>query len=62
MLPTARSSFDGAFEIPTFEEVIALAKRHRVGIYPETKHPTFHQDARLPLEGRLVERAQTAPA
>jgi glycerophosphoryl diester phosphodiesterase len=46
--------FNGAFQIPTFEEVIALAKRHRVGIYPETKHPTYHQNLGLPLEGRLV--------
>ena len=46
--------FDGEFEIPTFEEVIALAKRKGVGIYPETKHPTFHQRLGLPLEGRLV--------
>src|SRR5919108_3675834 len=46
--------FNGRFEIPTFEEVIELAKRHHVGIYPETKHPTFHRDLGLPLEGRLV--------
>jgi glycerophosphoryl diester phosphodiesterase len=46
--------FNGRFRIPTFEEVIALAKRYRVGIYPETKHPTYHQDLGLPLEGRLV--------
>jgi glycerophosphoryl diester phosphodiesterase len=46
--------FNGRFRIPTFEEVIALAKRYRVGIYPETKHPTYHQDLGLPLEGRVV--------
>jgi glycerophosphoryl diester phosphodiesterase len=46
--------FNGAFRIPTLEEVIELAKRHRVGIYPETKHPTYHKDLGLPLEGRLV--------
>jgi glycerophosphoryl diester phosphodiesterase len=46
--------FNGRFRIPTFEEVIALAKRYRVGIYPETKHPTYHEDLGLPLEGRLV--------
>ena len=52
--------FNGRFEIPTLEEVIALAKRktrekHRViGIYPETKHPTYHQSLGLPLETRLV--------
>ncbi len=38
--------FDGMFQIPTFAEVIDLAKRESkngrvVGIYPETKHPTY---------------------
>ncbi len=42
--------FDGKFKIPTLQEVITLAKRssqrlHRqIGIYPETKHPTWHDD------------------
>ena len=48
------TQFDGKFKIPTFDEVIDLAKRHHVGIYPETKHPTYHKDLGLPLEGRLV--------
>ncbi len=46
--------FNGRFSIPTFEEVLALAKKHKVGVYPETKHPTYHQMLGLPLEGRLV--------
>jgi glycerophosphoryl diester phosphodiesterase len=52
--------FNGKFEIPTLEEVIALAKRKSVekgrtiGIYPETKHPTYHKSIGLPLEKRLV--------
>jgi len=62
-LPAVRpqnATFDGRFEIPTFEEVIALArregqKRHRViGIYPETKHPTYFQRIGLSLEEPLV--------
>ena len=53
-LPERPRQFNGRFRIPTIEEVIALAKRYRVGIYPETKHPTYHQDLGLPLEGRLV--------
>ncbi len=56
------TEFDGRFSIPTLQQVIALAKREsrkrgrRIGIYPETKHPTYHQtlDPPLPLEGRLV--------
>lgn len=53
--------FNGRFEIPTLEEVIALAKRlseekdRVIGIYPETKHPTYHRSIGLPLEKRLVE-------
>jgi glycerophosphoryl diester phosphodiesterase len=59
-LPERPQQFNGRFEIPTLEEVIALVKResrkrHRtIGIYPETKHPTYHKDLGLPLEGRLV--------
>lgn len=39
--------FNGCFEIPTLEEIIDLAKQkttelgRNIGIYPETKHPTF---------------------
>lgn len=53
--------FNGKFEIPTLEEVIALAKRKSqerdrvIGVYPETKHPTYHESIGLPLEQRLVE-------
>jgi glycerophosphoryl diester phosphodiesterase len=52
--------FNGLFEIPTFEEVIALAKRKAkeknrpIGVYPETKHPTYHKALGLALEARLV--------
>lgn len=51
---------DGKFEIPTLEEVIAFVKRksaeegRRIGIYPETKHPTYHQQLGLALEDRLL--------
>ena len=54
------ATFDGQFEIPTFEEVIALAqregqRRHRViGIYPETKHPTYFQSIGMSLEEPLI--------
>ncbi|WP_207480095.1 glycerophosphodiester phosphodiesterase [Arenibaculum pallidiluteum] len=54
-------SRNGEFEIPTLQEVVELvrtesARRGRsVGIYPETKHPTYHQQIGLPLEDRLLE-------
>jgi glycerophosphoryl diester phosphodiesterase len=37
------TSQDGIYEVPTFQEVIDLAKARGVGIYPETKHPTFFE-------------------
>ena len=52
--------FNGKFDIATLEEIIALAKRkteetgRTIGIYPETKHPTYHQRIGLPLEERLI--------
>jgi glycerophosphoryl diester phosphodiesterase len=53
-------SYNGRFSIPTLAEVIDLAKRksreegRRIGIYVETKHPTYHQGLGLPLEDRLL--------
>lgn len=41
-------AYDGQFQIPTLDEVIALAKEQSsktgrtIGIYPEVKHSTFH--------------------
>jgi glycerophosphoryl diester phosphodiesterase len=51
----ANTAFDGLYQIPTFQEVIDLAKREHVGIYPETKHPTYFRSIGLPLEESLVE-------
>jgi glycerophosphoryl diester phosphodiesterase len=54
-------SRDGQYEIPTFEEILALVKRKEketgrvIGIYPETKHPSYFRSINLPLEGRLVD-------
>ncbi|MEO6084060.1 MAG: glycerophosphodiester phosphodiesterase [Umezawaea sp.] len=53
--------YDGRFEIATFQEVIDLQRRlsrelrRDIGIYPETKHPTYFQDIGLPLEPKLVD-------
>lgn len=59
-LPFRNQSFNGQFEIPTLQEVIDLAKRksaetgRTIGIYPETKHPTYHDSIGLSLEEPLV--------
>jgi glycerophosphoryl diester phosphodiesterase len=52
--------FDGQFGIPTFDEVIELAQRmgrergRPVGVYPETKHPSYFKSIGLPLEPAVV--------
>jgi glycerophosphoryl diester phosphodiesterase len=53
-------SFNGKYRIPTLDEVLDLAKSEgtkvgrTVGVYPETKHPTYHQNLNLALEDRLL--------
>jgi|GEM_PF-60333 len=53
--------FNGAFEIPTFQEVIELIQDveaetgKAVGIYPETKHPTFFDLQGLSLEEKVID-------
>ncbi|MFZ6731324.1 glycerophosphodiester phosphodiesterase [Undibacterium sp. Ji42W] len=57
----ANTAYDGQFEIPTLQEVIDLVKQQAkeknrvIGIYPETKHPTYFKSIGLPLEKRLVD-------
>jgi glycerophosphoryl diester phosphodiesterase len=59
--PARSKEFDGNLTVPTFEEILDLveqesAKRgRRIGIYPETKHPAFHLQLKLPLEDRLLD-------
>ena len=38
-------AYNGQEEIPTFAEVLALAREAGVGAYPELKHPTFLREA-----------------
>jgi glycerophosphoryl diester phosphodiesterase len=59
-LPFRSHAYDGKFLIPTFDEVIELAQKlgtargRPVGIYPETKHPTYFRGIGLPLEEPLL--------
>ena len=81
----ANANFDGQFEIPTFDEVLALlrsmdaqralAARKRglpkpapIGVYPETKHPTYFDECGLRMDRPLLQtlsrhgyEARTAP-
>ncbi|MDJ0620193.1 MAG: glycerophosphodiester phosphodiesterase [Calothrix sp. MO_192.B10] len=53
--------YDGLYSIPTLQEIINLVKYksrergYEIGIYPETKYPTYFQTIGLPLEETLVE-------
>jgi glycerophosphoryl diester phosphodiesterase len=57
----ANVRFDGQFEVPTLQEIIDLAKAETartgrtVGIYPETKHPSYFQSIGKPLEPVLLQ-------
>jgi glycerophosphoryl diester phosphodiesterase len=55
-LRPANTAFDGSETIPTLEEIIALVKAQRrpVGLYPETKHPSYFRGLGLPLEAPLL--------
>ncbi|MDR2998676.1 MAG: esterase-like activity of phytase family protein [Microbacterium sp.] len=56
----ANTAFDGLYVIPTLDEVIDLARHsvscdgRQVGVYPETKHPTYFDSIGLSLEEPLV--------
>jgi glycerophosphoryl diester phosphodiesterase len=58
--PARDQSFNTQFQIPTFREILELARTESarigrtIGVYPETKHPTYHVEAGLPIEPRLL--------
>ncbi|HVG09793.1 MAG TPA: glycerophosphodiester phosphodiesterase [Thermoanaerobaculia bacterium] len=52
--------FNGMFEVPTFQEILELARRRNVGVYPETKFPSYLRSIGLPLEEPMVEALQAA--
>ena len=57
----ANAGYNDQFEIPTLQEVIDLVKREGeargkvIGLYPETKHPSYFKAIGLPMERRLVD-------
>jgi glycerophosphoryl diester phosphodiesterase len=58
--------FNNLYAVPTFGEVIALAKQksievgRTIGIYPETKHPSFHEALNLKISNKLLEELTSA--
>ena len=59
-LRPANAAHDGRYAVPTLAEVIALAKRRGVGIYPETKHPTYFAAIGLSTDAPLVAELHAA--
>ncbi len=57
----ANTAFNDRYEIPTLQEIIDLAQEKSresgrvIGIYPETKHPSYFKSIGLAMERTLVE-------
>lgn len=60
LLRKANAAFDGQFAIPTFSEILELARAKSaetgrvIGVYPETKHPGYFASIGLPHEAPLL--------
>jgi glycerophosphoryl diester phosphodiesterase len=58
--------FNGLYKVVSFQELIDLVKAQStktgrtIGVYPETKNPTYHRDLGLPLEAKLVAMVNAA--
>lgn len=58
--PQRDQSHNDQYEIPTLQEILDLVKQtetetgRKVGIYPETKHPTYFDELGLSLEEPLI--------
>jgi glycerophosphoryl diester phosphodiesterase len=59
-LRAANTRFNGLYQIPTFEEILQLVRakeaeaHRRIGLYPETKHPTYFATIGLPHQAALL--------
>lgn len=60
LLRKANMAYDGQYEVPTFEEILTLAKvktvetGRTIGVYPETKHPSYFASIGLAHEEPLL--------
>jgi glycerophosphoryl diester phosphodiesterase len=65
-LASRSRQYDGRFEVPTFAEILELVKEQeratgrRIGIYPETKHPSHHEGLGLAITDSLIEALHRA--
>jgi len=59
-LRVANGGYNGLYTVPTFDEILQLAKAvetqtgRRIGVYPETKHPSYFAGIGLPHEAPLL--------
>ena len=59
-IDTRSHAYDGLYEIPTLDEILLLLREREratgrtLGVYPETKHPTYFASIGLPLEDSLL--------
>lgn len=59
-LPFRDQSMNGIYEIPTLEEILALIEQETsrlkrvIGVYPETKHPSYFQSIGLAMDDTLL--------
>ena len=65
-LRPANAAFNDRFDIPTLQEIIQLAQQKSretgrvIGIYPETKHPSYFKTIGLAIERTLVDTLHAA--
>lgn len=58
--PFRSQAHNTKYDIPTFEEILNLVEElncaygRKLGVYPETKHPSYFRSIGLPLEEKLV--------
>ncbi len=59
-LRPGNTSYNDQFNVPTLDQIIELAEKHYqktgkvIGLYIETKHPTYFQQQQLSLEDPLL--------
>ncbi len=52
--------YDGQFEVPTFAEILGFLRAEeqkagrRIGVYPETKHPSYHESLGLAITDSVI--------
>lgn len=59
-LRALNTGFDGLYPVPTFDEILQMVKAaeaqlgRRIGVYPETKHPSYFASIGLPHETPML--------